>query len=494
MRAVSVSALQHVDCPPSTSYRPLARPSLVHRYNVHRPCAAQSWQRTSTSRAVATPDRATEVPPPTLRSPGPARPIPGYDPDTDRVGVLLLNLGGPETLEDVRPFLYNLFADPDIIRLPPAARWLQPAVAWLISTLRAPKSRRGYAAIGGGSPLRAITQEQADALAGALADRAVPARAYVAMRYWAPTTEQAVAALKADRINKLVVLPLYPQFSVSTSGSSLRLLERLLREDAQLAAARHVVIPSWYARPGYVAASCDLIQAELARFPAEADGVEIFFSAHGVPQSYVDEGDPYKEEMEQCVALIMTELAARGVRNTHTLAYQSRVGPVQWLRPYTDDAIRYLGERRVRGLLAVPISFVSEHIETLEEIDMEYRELAEEVGIKSWGRVPALNTNPVFIADLADAVLEALPYAGSVAGSAVGDALVPMGELDALLETYDRDRRQLPAPIGGWVWGWTRSAETWNGRLAMLALLSVLLLELVTGRGAIGTLLALMPR
>ncbi|RMZ54531.1 hypothetical protein APUTEX25_001703, partial [Auxenochlorella protothecoides] len=335
MRAVSVSALQHVDCPPSTSYRPLARPSLVH-------------------------------------SPGPARPIPGYDPDTDRVGVLLLNLGGPETLEDVRPFLYNLFADPDIIRLPPAARWLQPAVAWLISTLRAPKSRRGYAAIGGGSPLRAITQEQADALAGALADRAVPARAYVAMRYWAPTTEQAVAALKADRINKLVVLPLYPQFSVSTSGSSLRLLERLLREDAQLAAARHVVIPSWYARPGYVAASCDLIQAELARFPAEADGVEIFFSAHGVPQSYVDEGDPYKEEMEQCVALIMTELAARGVRNTHTLAYQSRVGPVQWLRPYTDDAIRYLGERRVRGLLAVPISFVSEHIETLEEIDMEY--------------------------------------------------------------------------------------------------------------------------
>lgn len=178
--------------------------------------------------------------------------------------------------------------------------------------------------------------------------------------------------MKADGITKLVVLPLYPQFSVSTSGSSLRLLERLLREDPVLQQVEHVVIPSWYQRRGYVCAMADLIAAQLQQFSSPA-GVELFFSAHGVPQSYVDDGDPYKEEMEHCVQLIMDELRVRGVANSHTLAYQSRVGPVEWLRPYTDDSIRYLAQRGVRSLLAVPISFVSEHIETLEEIDMEYR-------------------------------------------------------------------------------------------------------------------------
>jgi len=167
-------------------------------------------------------------------------------------------------------------------------------------------------------------------------------------------------------------LPLYPQFSVSTSGSSLRLLERFLREDPSLQNVRHVVIPSWYQRPGYVCSMADLIEAELKKF-LDPRTAEIFFSAHGVPQSYVDEGDPYKEEMEHCVQLIIEELRRRNVTNSHTLAYQSRVGPVEWLRPYTDDSIRYLGQRGTRSLLAVPISFVSEHIETLEEIDVEYR-------------------------------------------------------------------------------------------------------------------------
>jgi protoporphyrin/coproporphyrin ferrochelatase len=292
--------------------------------------------------------------------------------DQDRVGVLLLNLGGPETLDDVQPFLYNLFADPDIIRLPEQVRFLQPVIAQLISTLRSPKSREGYESIGGGSPLRRITEEQGAALEAALHAKGVSASTYVAMRYWKPFTEEAIEAIKRDGITRLVVLPLYPQFSVSTSGSSLRLLERLLRDDPALAGVRHVVIPSWYERPGYVRAMADLIIEELGKFqdPAEA---EVFFSAHGVPQSYVDDGDPYKEEMEQCVALIMGELRRRGVGNSHTLAYQSRVGPVEWLRPYTDDSIKYLAQRGVRSLLAVPVSFVSEHIETLEEIDVEYR-------------------------------------------------------------------------------------------------------------------------
>ncbi|EFN54521.1 hypothetical protein CHLNCDRAFT_24443, partial [Chlorella variabilis] len=426
----------------------------------------------------------------------------------ERVGVLLLNLGGPDSLEDVQPFLYNLFADPDIIRLPSPVQFLQPTIAQLVSTLRAPKSREGYESIGGGSPLRRITEEQAAALRDSLCAKGINAHTYVAMRYWFPFTEEAMAAVKRDGITQLVVLPLYPQFSVSTSGSSLRLLERLLKEDPVLTRVKHVVIPSWYQRPGYVRAMADLIVAELTSgaFPQDQlDEVEIFFSAHGVPVSYIEEGDPYKEEMEECVQLVMAELQRRGVANSHTLAYQSRVGPVEWLKPYTDDSIRELANSGVRSLLAVPISFVSEHIETLEEIDCEYRELAEESGIEHWGRVPALNTNPTFIDDLADAVAEALPYVGSLqrsAGASItssltsSDSLVPLGEVDALLETYDRDRKALPPPVLMWKWGWTKSAETWNGRIAMLALVLILLLEGTTGRGVINNLLQvhhLMP-
>eukprot|EP00775_Hariotina_reticulata_P003345 gene3345-3621_t len=410
--------------------------------------------------------------------------------DRAKNGVLLLNLGGPETLDDVRPFLYNLFADPDIIRLPSALQFLQPILANIIATLRAPKSSEGYAAIGGGSPLRRITDEQAQALAKALQARGLDAEVYVAMRYWHPYTEEALQHVIRDGIQNLVILPLYPQFSISTSGSSLRLLEHLFKNDPVLQNLKHTVIPSWYQRPGYVGAMVDLIEAELDKFDDPAQ-VNVFFSAHGVPKSYVIEaGDPYKEEMEECVGLIMAELQRRGRGNQHTLAYQSRVGPVEWLQPYTDDSIRELGQAGVQSLLAVPISFVSEHIETLEEIDMEYRELALESGVKRWGRVPALNTNPRFIEDLADAVVEALPYVGVMAGTP-RDALVPMGDLDTLLSAYDRDRRTLPAPVEPWSWGWTKSAETWNGRIAMVAIIVILLLEATTGQSFLSNVMAI---
>jgi protoporphyrin/coproporphyrin ferrochelatase len=477
--------------------RPLTCPPQVASTSsgVHE---GSDWERQRNASATdsATAGQSRQASGPQLEVPSSAPPAHNTPADQDRIGVLLLNLGGPETLDDVQPFLFNLFADPDIIRLPPQIQFLQPVIAQLVSSLRAPKSREGYEAIGGGSPLRRITEEQAEALAGALRNKGLQAHTYVAMRYWKPFTEDAIEAVKADKITRLVVLPLYPQFSVSTSGSSLRLLERLLKSDPALAAVKHVVIPSWYQRPGYVTAMADLIAAELRNEGAFADPsrAEIFFSAHGVPQTYVDEGDPYKEEMEHCVRLIMDELRQRGVENSHTLAYQSRVGPVEWLRPYTDDSIKYLAQRGVRSLLAVPISFVSEHIETLEEIDMEYRELAESVGVKEWARVPALNTNTTFIYDLADAVTEALPYVGTVAGGMVSggtDALVPLGGVDALLDTYDKERKVLPPPVFVWRWGWTRSAETWNGRIAMLSIIIILLLEVTTGRGVLSSLLAL---
>ncbi|CAK9178716.1 unnamed protein product, partial [Ilex paraguariensis] len=335
----------------------------------------------------------------------------------EKIGVLLLNLGGPETLHDVQPFLFNLFADPDIIRLPRLFRFLQQPLAQLISVLRAPKSKEGYAAIGGGSPLRKITDEQANALKMALEAKEVPANVYVAMRYWHPFTEEAVKQIKRDRVTKLVVLPLYPQYSISTTGSSIRVLQSIFREDAYLARLPVSIIQSWYQREGYINSMADLIEKELKIFSKPEEAL-IFFSAHGVPVSYVeDAGDPYRDQMQECIHLIMEELKSRGIKNDHTLAYQSRVGPVQWLKPYTDEVLVELGQKGVKNLLAVPVSFVSEHIETLEEIDMEYKHLALESGIENWGRVPALNCTSSFITDLANAVIEALPSAVAMSSS-----------------------------------------------------------------------------
>ncbi|KAJ0467536.1 putative protoporphyrin ferrochelatase [Helianthus annuus] len=403
-----------------------------------------------------------------------------------KIGVLLLNLGGPETLDDVQPFLFNLFADPyDIIRLPRLFRFLQKPLAQFISVARAPKSKEGYASIGGGSPLRQITDAQATELRKALYEKNVPAEVYVGMRYWHPFTEEAIEEIKKDGVNKLVVLPLYPQFSISTSGSSLRLLESIFREDEYLVNMQHTVIPSWYQREGYIKAMAGLIENELKGF-TNPEKVMIFFSAHGVPLAYVEEaGDPYKAEMEECVDLIMEELERRKINNPYTLAYQSRVGPVEWLKPYTDQTIIELGQKGVKSLLAVPISFVSEHIETLEEIDVEYKELALESGIVEWGRVPALGCEPTFIRDLADAVIESLPYVGAMAVSNLEarQSLVPLGSVEELLATYDSQRRELPAPVTVWEWGFTKSAETWNGRAAMLAVIVLLFLEVSTGEG-----------
>jgi ferrochelatase len=377
-----------------------------------------------------------------------------------RVGVLLLNLGGPDQLEDVRPFLFNLFSDPEIIRL--RFPWLQKPLAWLISTMRVRKSQENYRQIGGGSPLRRITEEQALVLQDQLQQKGQEAHVYVGMRYWHPFTEEAIARIKRDQIEHLIILPLYPQFSISTSGSSFRLLKKLWQQDPVLNQIQHTVIPSWYDRPGYIRAMADLIAAELDQFP-NSDQVYIFFSAHGVPLSYVEEaGDPYRQEIEDCTALIMQALDRP---NPHVLAYQSRVGPVEWLKPYTEDAIQELGTQGVQDLVVVPISFISEHIETLQEIDMEYRELAELSGVHNFRRVPALNAHPDFINDLANLVIEALD-APSLTLAEVTDPKKPV-------KIYPQER---------WEWGLTTAAERWNGRLAMVGFIA-LLLELISGHG-----------
>ncbi|CCH67759.1 Ferrochelatase, protoheme ferro-lyase [Richelia intracellularis HH01] len=377
-----------------------------------------------------------------------------------RVGVLLLNLGGPDKLEDVGPFLYNLFSDPEIIRLP--FSWLQKPLAWFIATRRTSQSQENYRKIGGGSPLRSITEQQGKALKERLNTLGRDANIYIGMRYWHPFTEEAITKITEENIKHLVILPLYPQFSISTSGSSFRLLEKLWQKNPKLQQMAYNAIPSWYKQSCYLQAMADLISQELDQLlnPNEA---HIFFSAHGVPKSYVEEaGDPYQQEIEECTELIMLTLNRP---NNYSLAYQSRVGPVEWLQPYTDDAIKDLGKKGVNTLVVVPISFVSEHIETLEEIDIEYREIAEKAGIHNFRRVPALNTHPLFIQALANLVIESLEPSSLT--------FTQINQMKKKVKIYPPER---------WEWGITISAEVWNGRIAMLGFIA-LIVEMITGHG-----------
>ncbi|XP_028083432.1 ferrochelatase-2, chloroplastic-like [Camellia sinensis] len=299
----------------------------------------------------------------------------------ERVGVLLLNLGGPETIHDVQPFLFNLFADPFITSL---------GVALKILVI---------------------------ALRNALEAKEMPVNVYVAMQYWHPFTVFPSKSAGKDRITKLIVLPLYPQFSISTTGSSIRVLQTIFREDAYLSRMPISIIQSWCQREGYIKSMADLIEKELESFSTPKE-VMIFISAHGVPVSYVeDAGDPYRDQMEECIHLIMQGLKSRRINNDHTLAYQSHVGPVQWLKPYTDEVLVERGKKGVKSLLAVPVSFVGEHIKTLEEIDMECKHLALESGIENWGRVCALGCTSSFITDMADVVIEVLPSATAMTTS-----------------------------------------------------------------------------
>lgn len=377
-----------------------------------------------------------------------------------RVGVLLLNLGGPEQLEDVRPFLYNLFSDPEILRLP--IQGLQKAFAWFISTMRASTSQENYRRIGGGSPLRRITEAQAKALQADLKKKGRDAKIYIGMRYWHPFTDDAIANIKKDGIEELIILPLYPQFSISTSGSSFRLLEKLWQSDPDLQHIKYSVIPSWYDHPGYISAMADLLDQELDQFE-NPDDVTVFFSAHGVPKSYVEEaGDPYQKEIEGSTRLIMEKLQRP---NPSILAYQSRVGPKEWLQPYTDEVIVEIAQKGVKRMVVVPISFISEHIETLQEIDMEYRELALEAGIEEFRRVPAPNIEPTFIDALSNLVLNALEKPALDFSKVIR----PIKQV----KIYPQEQR---------AWGMTRAAERWNGRMAMVGFIG-LIVELVSGHG-----------
>ena len=316
-----------------------------------------------------------------------------------KTAIVLFNLGGPDRLESVRPFLFNLFNDRAIIDLPGPSRWL---LAQLISRRRAPVARRIYQALGGGSPLLANTEAQARALQAALNDLGGDLRVFVAMRYWHPMSDETAAQVAAYGPDRVVLLPLYPQYSTTTTGSSLADWTRAAKAVGLTAPTRGICC---YPRePGFVAQIAEGLGQALDTLGAETP-VRVLFSAHGLPKKIVARGDPYQWQVEATVEAVVQALGRPGL--DWRVCYQSRVGPLEWIGPATDREIEGAGKDGL-ALVVVPIAFVSEHAETLVELDQEYRELAHRSGVPTYLRVATVNEGARFIEGLAGLVRAAL--------------------------------------------------------------------------------------
>jgi len=321
------------------------------------------------------------------------------------VGVLLYNLGGPENLDAVEPFLVELFSDRDIIELPLGA-WAQPIFARIIAKARLKAVKANYASIGGGSPQLRLTLEQAAALEACLRSRLGDVHVLPAMRYWGPSTEEALARLEKLGVEHVVTLPLYPHYSQATTGSSEKELDRVLATPRFSGRFRIKPVRSYANNPIYLDALADTVRQKLNELPVDVrERTVLFFSAHGLPQIFVDRGDPYVAETAATVQGVLDRLA---VRNEHRIAYQSRTGPVTWIGPGTEDVLMELGAAGVRDVLMIPVSFVSEHIETLYEIDQLFADAAREARIEGYRRTQTLGTHPGFIEALATLVEGAL--------------------------------------------------------------------------------------
>jgi ferrochelatase len=325
-----------------------------------------------------------------------------------RIAVVLFNLGGPGSLDEVKPFLFNLFNDPAIIRLPGPLRWL---VAKIISSRRAPVAREIYRKLGGSSPILGQTYNQASALRSALQGTEHEIEVFVAMRYSSPRATDVVEQVRKFRPGKIVLLPLYPQFSTTTSRSSIR--EWHEQAKAQKLDAPTVTLCCYATQNGFVQAYADLIRETMKSMP-EGLSYRLLFSAHGLPENVVKGGDPYQAQIEQSAAAIAAALAKPGL--DWRVSYQSRVGPLKWIGPSTEEEIERAGHE-AKGLMIVPIAFVSEHSETLVELDIEYAEKAAEDGVPHYARVPAVGTHPAFISGLASLVSTSLDRIGTTTES-----------------------------------------------------------------------------
>ncbi len=342
-----------------------------------------------------------------------------------RVAVVLFNLGGPDSPQAIEPFLRNLFADPAILRVPGfVRRFLAPFIA----ARRAPTAQRIYGRIGGRSPILPQTEAQAAALDAALAGRSSghTFRSFVAMRYWHPFSTETAAAVKSYAPDRIVLLPLYPQMSTATSGSSVTDW-RQAAVSAGIDASTQAVC-CYPMQDGFIAAATALVREDYD--VAAADGpARLLFSAHGLPEKVIRSGDPYQWQVERTARAIVERLAIAGL--DWSVCYQSRVGPLKWIGPSTDGEIVRAG-RDGKAIVLFPIAFVSEHSETLVELDIEYRELAHKSGVRLYRRVAAVGVQPAFIEGLADLVLRTLadPAAaicndGAIAACGEGFAACP---------------------------------------------------------------------
>ncbi len=350
------------------------------------------------------------------------------------IGVMLLNLGGPDSLRAVRPFLYNLFSDRKIIRLGPPS--LQRPIAWLIASLRSGKTEKIYSLIGGKSPILDITREQSIALEAALNKQSLVStqesnfikheslppispprggevgetvtggkfKVYIGMRYWHPFIEEVMPEISRDDVKKLVALSMYPHYSLATTGSSTSRLMEVIEEYP----VETLFISSWHDHPLYIEALSDVIKKGLDSFASnsaktrteELKNVQVLFSAHNLPLSLIKKGDPYVNQVRGTIKEIVKRLPIKW-----SLSYQSKSGPVKWLEPSTEETLKRFAQLGYKNILLVPISFVSDHIETLYEIDILYKHMAERLGMVL-KRTDSLNTHPIFIKALQDMVMK----------------------------------------------------------------------------------------
>ena len=327
--------------------------------------------------------------------------------DPKKIAVVLFQLGGPDSQAAVEPFLYNLFCDPEIINFP-GAFLARKLIAKLISTTRSKVVGQHYMEIGGASPIRRLTEQQARALEVALKPH-ISARSIIAMRYWHPNTAEAIASLDREPYDELVLLPLYPHYSFATTRSSVNEWNRQYKPTTPVK-----IIDHFYDHPDYIAAIVERINSVLAEIK-RPDEIHLVFSAHGLPLALVEKGDPYPKQIEETVQMVR-ELGAWP--NPHVLCYQSRVGPQKWLQPSLTTTIEQMAHNGIKRILVIPISFLTEHIETLHEINVEARVEAESLGITEFHMMPALNDSPLLIRALADLVLRSVGMRSGVASLA----------------------------------------------------------------------------
>jgi ferrochelatase len=315
-----------------------------------------------------------------------------------KYATIIFNMGGPDSLDAVGPFLFNLFSDRDIFKIP----FGQKIFAKLMSAQRTPKVSNNYRQIGGKSPLNEWTEVQRSMLETALQELLPETQVFTAMRYWRPTIKTVVGNLSENNFDKIILLPLYPHYSITTTGSAFNEWKRFYKGES----ARLKYVDAFFDNHKYISAINERIDEAMMRFPQNVrNEVQILFSAHGTPVRLVNSGDPYKEQIEATVKYVME---ARNFSHDHHVCFQSKVGPLKWLEPSTQEMIQELAAKKKKQLLLVPVSFVSDHIETLFELEVEYRAVADKLGIENYIVMKGLNDSETFIEALKEIVIHAL--------------------------------------------------------------------------------------